>query len=267
MTEKLCVFCGEAGKMSREHLFPASIYKRNREANNQKRTVSWLIKNKKEFPAEVVIKDVCEPCNNGTLSCLDGYICTMFDEYFFHMPPIYENISFDFKYHLLKRWLLKTCFNSSRANNSFDREALENFTPYILGKNDALGKSAQLFLALSYPQEYVAENSFDGFNYEFAVDDNKLVYPCTNRVGFSKATFPNVGEKILRSVHMRSYSFFIALWNPKKGMSEQYDFANFFSETNRVVQLKSNMSSININCSAIGAWDSLKNSRKYEFSL
>src|SRR5215204_5899869 len=110
--EQACGYCGARERLTREHLWPTALHRRLIEASKEKQNRFWLAKIKKEIESEPTIRDVCTECNNHTLSHLDQYICRMFDQVFVRTMERNENITFEYDYHRLKRWLLKMCFNS-----------------------------------------------------------------------------------------------------------------------------------------------------------
>ena len=127
MPDKVCAYCGSAGVLTREHLWPASLHKRLLEANESAGSLFWLRRTKSEIQGEPKIRDVCQACNNGYLSQLDYYICTLFDLYLVTIRRRHESVEFEYDYHLLKRWLWKMCFNSARMHNSIDLLPIRHF--------------------------------------------------------------------------------------------------------------------------------------------
>ena len=127
---KECAFCGNFAAMTREHIFPASIISRyeNLISSNDKTDFG--------FRGDLIIKDVCGPCNNGALSEIDGQFLKIFDMYMQEpiAPGDYAKIGFD--YNLLIRFLLKVSYNSARASATGGKEAevLKRYVPYILGE-------------------------------------------------------------------------------------------------------------------------------------
>jgi hypothetical protein len=153
-------YCKRPASLTKEHLWPAGLHKRLLTLNQEAKGLFWLARLQREIPSEPQIRDVCEQCNNVTLSELDNYICRLFDTAFSRIAQRNELIEFSYDYHPLKRWLLKMCFNSARIHNSVDRDALEVLVPYILDGRDSIGNSAQLFIQLTYPQA-ISEQEFD----------------------------------------------------------------------------------------------------------
>lgn len=120
MGERQCAFCGSSGPLTREHLWPAALHSRLMSVTDDKVNCFWLRRIDREIEAEPTIRDVCAECNNVRLSSLDNYICELFDKILVRSLDRYEEIQFEFDYHLLKRWLLKMCLNSARVHAALD---------------------------------------------------------------------------------------------------------------------------------------------------
>lgn len=258
MSQSLCAYCKRPGTLTREHLWPASLHSRLLAVNEQSENIFWLARLRREIPSEPQIRDVCANCNNGVLSKLDNYICGLFDERFRKILARDERVLFEPNYHLLKRWLLKMSFNSARIHNSPDREALEKLLPYILGVNERLGRSVQLFVQLLYPEipppAELTPSSQD--------NEEMLFEPAGNRVGFMYFQAPGIGKKLLRAVHLRSFSFFLAYWRPERGRQEQADFeAVFTKQWTGAVLLRPSQGTLELVCNGMGAWASFRDSR------
>ena len=258
MDEPLCAYCQTSGQLTREHLFPAGLHRRLRRVNNQSETAIWLARLQRLLPSEPQIKDVCATCNNVILSELDSYICHLFDTQMSRILQRHETIVFKHDYHLLKRWLLKMCFNSARIHRSIDLFALQPIIPYILGKNDRLGRSVQLFLQLCYPEEIPQED----IQSEGPIKSPFILEPDINRVGFASLRFQGIGAKTLRAVHLRSFSFFLAFWPITSSLKERIYFAEIVEERLRGTKLlRKGEPEVELECNGMGAWTSFKHSR------
>ncbi len=263
MPDKVCAYCGSAGVLTREHLWPASLHKRLLEANESEGSLFWLRRTKSEIQGEPKIRDVCQACNNGYLSQLDQYICTLFDRYFVKILCRREAIEFEYDYHLLKRWLLKMCFNSARVNNSMDLFAYHPLLSYIRGDSLHVGRGAQLFLQLSYPGEIPRERLAN----PALCDAPAMWEPRENRVGFMHFVVPGVGKKVIRAVHLRSYSFFLAFYDLSATRSVALDFsAVFLSKMHGTAVLSPSRSVTHLICDGADAWKSSENARDNEFT-
>jgi hypothetical protein len=261
MNPLVCAYCKKPGKMTLEHLYPTSLHKKLLTANKQETTAFWLARLRKEIPSEPKIRDVCVSCNNGTLSQLDAYVCALFDKTLHHIPERYERVTFEPDYHLLKRWLLKISFNSARIHSSHDLFALEAVLPYIIGEANKLGCSIQLYAQLSFPQEIPKR--------DFARGDAStpvIFQPTIHRVGHMLFSVHGVGQKILRAIHLRSFSFYLAFFEPNERRAVQDDFANvFIRKTPGAVLLRPSTPIVELICNGMGAWDSYKASQTTRF--
>lgn len=263
MNRKICAYCKKPDTMTREHLWPKSLHRRLFATNKQAANAFWLAFLQKEIPKEPQIRDVCGKCNNVILSELDQYICRLFDSTLINIPNRYEQVQFEHEYHLLKRWLLKMSFNSARINKSVDLPVLEAVLPYILGKNDSLGKSIQLFLELSYPEE-IPE---DELSKQASLEGISIFEPTLNRVGHMLFRVSE-NEKILRTVHLRSFSFYLAFFKPGESRAVQDYFADTFTQCmSETVLLRPSKPKVLLKCNGMGAWNSIKESRNFKLAL
>lgn len=97
MKKKLCAYCSQPKKLTREHVIPdwyASIEKSPDDFAFSERAP-------KKFVPEMVVKDVCENCNNIHLSSLDSYGKKLFEEYFHDFVFKDEHIDFRYDYQNL----------------------------------------------------------------------------------------------------------------------------------------------------------------------
>ena len=131
--KKKCAYCDADGPLTKEHLWPAALHRRLKEANGHIEDVFYLTRLERTIPSEPQIKDVCVTCNNGALSVLDDYICHLFVKYFVRVLELGDKVVFKYDYHQLTRWLLKMSFNSARISDSADVFAFTPLKQYILG--------------------------------------------------------------------------------------------------------------------------------------
>lgn len=259
----ICAYCRQPGMMTQEHLWPACLHRRNFEANDQTEKLFFLARFNKDVSREPRIRDVCATCNNVVLSKLDDYICQLFDRTLIRSHNRHEVVQFDFDYHLLKRWLLKMCFNSARINkNTRDLDVLESVLPYIMGANQLLGRSIQLFVHLTYPEQVPAED----LRPAYAGEQPVIVVPNINRVGHIQFAVPGIGKRILRAVHLRAYSFFLAFYRRNEQRSVQDSFSKDFTmHMDATVLLRPSRQHISLECNGMGAWTSQRGARETRF--
>lgn len=111
-TQQQCAYCGRRDrKITKEHLFPRSLHKRLQELRGEKQHSFWISRLEKVLATEPLLRDVCNVCNNGALSHLDAYICTLWDNFLSHIHERGDVINFTYDYDLLCRWLIKQCYN------------------------------------------------------------------------------------------------------------------------------------------------------------
>ena len=146
-----CAYCGKAEKLTREHIVPSFIYEFQKDLENK--VVGWNEAAGKMVGGESKIKDVCACCNNGILSDLDAYSKSLLVESGLLVQNyIKKNISLNYDYHLLVRWLLKVSFNSSRTDGVHSH-LFEDYIPYILsGKNHPKKNQISVLAQMAAPE-------------------------------------------------------------------------------------------------------------------
>ena len=251
-----CAYCGSRDPLTREHLWPKALHRRIIEASEEKQNRFWLAKIKKEIPSEPTIRDVCALCNNVRLSVLDAYICEAFDRFFVHKHERHEEVEFEYDYHLLKRWLLKICFNSARIHSAKDGMVFPPLLPYILGTSELVGRSVQLYVQLTYPAP-IPEELLDPCD-----PRPSIFYPTVNRVGNLWFHREGIGRKMLRAVHLQGFSFYLAFFlpNEKRAVPEHF-CETFLSCMRKAVLLRASRSKATLVCDGINAWDSIADAR------
>ena len=257
-TRKQCAYCGCTDrKITREHLWPRSLHQRLQKARGAKQHLFWLSRLAKVVTTEPQLRDVCDVCNNGALSCLDAYICVLWDQFFSHIHKCGEMVTFSYDYHLLCRWLLKQCYNSARIHE-FDKFVYPPLTPYILN-GSVPPIETRLFLQLAPPGLISVQELED---MELPHDTPLRWEPEGHRVGFLYFTFDS-RKKLLRAVHLRSYSFFLAFFQPGATESEINEFVSVFTLQNKYVShLLPGSDSIKLLCDGIDAWHSIQGVRR-----
>jgi hypothetical protein len=259
-TSRTCAYCGTSERPTREHLWPASLHRRLVKFANKAESRFWLQKIEKEIPKEPTVRDVCSDCNNGELAVLDGYICQLFDRSFAHVHKRYEKVVFEYDYHRLKRWLLKMCFNSARIHSAIDEIVLPPLLPYIMGKSESVGRSVQLYVQLSYPAE-IPESLLDPEDLR-----PMMHYPTLNRCGNLWFNVEGVGKKMLRAVHLQSFSFYLAFFPAGECRAALDHFTNaFLQQMQETVLLRPSRNKVTLICNGMNAWDSVAEARANKF--
>lgn len=203
-TSKVCAYCGNSGPLTREHQWPKGIIDR---AGVK---FSYFGKHEKYINTELVIKDVCTTCNNGPLSSLDTYACTLFDAHFSRQAVRREPRIFLYEYSRLLRWLLKTSFNVARANDS-DGPALAPFASYMLTGGES-PKNVHVRLELIYPSKNP--------NWTPGSSVTKTIPAKTIRCARILMQDGPMPEATLRLIALHSYYFWIAITPPGSDPTE-----------------------------------------------
>ena len=251
---RTCAYCGATRGLTREHLWPTALHRRV-VGGKRELTRIWQAKLKKEIAAEPTIRDVCSECNNGDLSKLDAYICELFDRFFVNLLERYDEVVFEYYYHRLKRCLLKLCYNSAPTEAAKDTFVFKPLLPYIMGTSPNVGRSVQLYVQLSYPDEVPT--------HLLGSDDPKpfIYYPALNRIGHYSFNV-QAGRKMLRAVHLQSFSFYLAFFEPGETRKEMDFFQNaFLDQTPATELLRASRDRVTLVCNGVSAWHSIANSR------
>ena len=252
MAARVCAYCGSEQPLTKEHLWPASLHRRLLEANDDKENCFWLRRVGRELPSEPTVRDVCAECNNGPLSLLDSYMCELFDGFLVRSLDRDEAIDFKFDYHRLKRWLLKMSFNSARIHAAEDCYVFAPLLPYIRGDSDSAGRSVQLYLQLAYPSMVKDD---DGKDFLFR--------PSGHRVGHMWFNLHGVGRKVLRAVHLRAFSFYLAFYRPQGDSATMRQFTTaFLASMKSTVLLRPSRPRLSMYCNGSDAWESFNGARE-----
>ncbi|MGL4866975.1 MAG: hypothetical protein ACRC4T_28095 [Cetobacterium sp.] len=162
---KKCSYCGDKTKLTKEHIIPKGFIKKM----DTKNRITFSDKSDERVTkGELLIKDVCQKCNNGELSILDSYALTLISELNKNISSNETEILFKYDYNLLVRWLLKIFYNSARANNSnFDITLYKKNLDYILGLGEPKTNISAFALYMNNP---ISINN----NKEFEIDSFRI---------------------------------------------------------------------------------------------
>ncbi len=105
-----CAYCDMACKQTREHVIPRWYNDTPGDTETFSARVPLT-----HLQGDLIVKDVCQSCNGGSLSSLDAYGKELYERYFAF--PVYagETIGFDYDGDRLLRWLLKLSYNTPAA--------------------------------------------------------------------------------------------------------------------------------------------------------
>ena len=130
MSPRLCAYCEKAGPLTKEHVWPQWLNKLE-----PSYVMRFSAKAQKVFGGDLTVSDVCASCNNGALSKLDGYAHGLHASFFSRILAVEEQISFEYNFNFLARWLLKVSYNSARATGR-DEQFFQPLVSYMLGVAD-----------------------------------------------------------------------------------------------------------------------------------
>jgi hypothetical protein len=188
---KRCVYCGKSGPLTREHVFPESLSN----AVLPESGFYFIGGANKKVLAAPTIRDVCATCNNVTLSALDSYGKELAEIYFGNFIEK-EAVTFEYKYDVLLKWLLKVLFNANRAFKA-PFSAYIPYIPYILGNESSPPHNTNILIGLWKPSFY----------------KGKKYYP--REMKSSNLLIPGRGNSKLLLASMlslQSYAFIILGW-------------------------------------------------------
>jgi len=144
------------------------------------------------------------------------------------------------------------------VNSSRDLFVFEPLLPYIMGKDIKVGRSVLLFLQLSYPGEIPEDMLTD----EAPKYRPVFFRPTANRVGHLLFRTYGIGQKLLRSVHLRSFTFYLAFFQTGENHAVLQDFTNvFLLSTRATALLRPSLSCVELECDGLDAWLSFADSR------
>jgi hypothetical protein len=123
---KVCAYCGNTGKFTREHVWPNCFLERLECTH-----AHFSPKSGKVHGGDYVVCDVCTTCNSDKLSELDDYFCYLYDKYFVEPRGVDEEVIFEYEYDPLARALLKISYNTARSAGS-EITPFKYLTDYML---------------------------------------------------------------------------------------------------------------------------------------
>jgi hypothetical protein len=126
MSDK-CAYCQCESGLTREHVVPNFIYRRNPQSN-----FGFNPKADQFVFGDVQIRDVCATCNNEHLGKLDAYASQFYEQNDIgHFVTNEKKVRLVYDYALLSRFLLKVIFNCVRFKGD-DTTWIKPFANYIL---------------------------------------------------------------------------------------------------------------------------------------
>jgi len=214
MNRKTCAYCGNGGPFTKEHIWPAAFLERRNGLYAHYSPSSGNV-----HGADYIVKDVCKACNNGNLSVLDNYFCSIYDNYFKEPREAGTELTFSYDYHLLARALLKIAYNTARSANS-EVIPLQRFSKYILNGEpppEGLAVFGEL-VSPSYIKDYDDPTQI------------KEILPTMYRSARCEFQSPNGPSFLLRMVAVNSFYFHLLAVRSPEQIEEFYQGVNEFLE-------------------------------------
>lgn len=192
---KACAYCGGAGPLTREHIWPDGFLKRD------DFDIKFSKRANRTFTGDLTISDVCATCNNGPLSRLDQHACELYDRRFGKRVSKGEVVIFTYDYGILMRWLLKVSYNSARTTGQ-DAEVLARYRETILSDDPCSPVGAIAVLSTISPS--LMANSETG--------QTKLIYPEAGRCGPIVLPGAQIEDlAVLRCVMINAFNFTLVI--------------------------------------------------------
>ncbi|MFD2046615.1 hypothetical protein ACFSTA_20350 [Ornithinibacillus salinisoli] len=145
-----CAYCNNTieGRLikTKEHIIPNGLIRLFPEED-----ITFMKERAFKDNSGLTIGDVCNVCNNETLSELDNYGNRLIGNHFMCSLGIGQNYNnefqFEFNFHLLSRWLLKIAYNYDRVEKSDSNWFTDNIN-YILEGEGSFKGNFSLFAGL-----------------------------------------------------------------------------------------------------------------------
>ncbi|WP_307745173.1 hypothetical protein [uncultured Pantoea sp.] len=207
-----CRYCIQEKTITREHIIPSFLYKF--QADSGIPNVGWNARAQDVIGGEAKIADVCNECNNGPLSDLDGYGQSfLIGNGFLTQSFLKTKTDINYDYYMLLRWVMKISYNAAVAVNERHSSIFESYREFILkGTNIPEKNEVMMFFGLSSPVKINGKLE-DGCNIEVSKDN--LCAPFFVRISNNIPDF--IPQKILmRGVYFGSLFIHIAILKHSK---------------------------------------------------
>lgn len=199
-----CAYCGNIAPLTREHVVPSFIYKRNPLGK-----FGYNPKADAFITYEAQIKDVCAECNNRHLSALDGYLKYFCDDNDLdRLVTDEKSVRVRYDFSLLCRALLKLSFNCQRFRGS-STGWLRPFSDYILYGVDSPGSIGVKLAVEVLPCHKITEQERQRFEGEAKTWE--YLPPHAIRLG-------QIGGQVseclfIRYVFLKNFCFFLVMFS------------------------------------------------------
>lgn len=193
---KVCAFCGEEKKLTKEHIWPSAFLDRIGRKSAHYSPVSGKV-----HGADYVVSDVCETCNNVYLTKLDSYFCDLYDSQLSSPRGFGQIVHFQYNYDLLCRALLKIAYNTARSAGS-ECQPFQRIRNYILYGGTC--PSGIALLAELVSPTLIISSSCEG-------ESVKEILPTMYRSARGQLLTPNGSAVLFRVIVVKSFFFHILI--------------------------------------------------------
>ncbi|WP_290766305.1 hypothetical protein [Fibrobacter sp. UBA4297] len=201
----ICAYCDQNKKLTREHViahkFLSKYYPDGKGKNKQ---VGYQNKTETISSNFQIVRDVCSDCNGIHLSQVDEYFLSFYKENFdFKIKKPGQTYTLSYDYNKLSRWLLKTLYNSERANKYDSTPAyLYNLRKYMLGEPNNSDMVFELYYECLSDHEKIPTSII----YRNSLKNGLL--KMGNAVFASSTGYPNIRSKYFISGNNAFFLFF-----------------------------------------------------------
>jgi hypothetical protein len=195
-----CAYCGEFAELTREHVVPNFIYKKNPlgKFGYHPRADTFVT-------YEAQIKDVCARCNNDRLSVLDKYLKTIYEDNNIDTLITDERtVTFRYDFDILCRALLKLTYNCLRFKGS-DTAWLKPLSDYVL-----YGVDYPRYVGMRLGVEIVRCHKITEEEREFLDGEAKTwTHLPPHVIRFGQLGVQGADQLLIRYVFLKNYYFYI----------------------------------------------------------
>lgn len=209
---KVCAYCNSSSrKLTGEHIYPYGLISKFPEFDfaflEDEKGKPGERKAIRLSPKKQVVNDVCDKCNNEILARLDDYGNEFILEYFSEDISQEEEISIEYDYLVLSKWVMKILYNGMRKEESSDW--LRKNVKYIVGENSESTSKYSLFLG-----SYVQLSGITALPFQGAA--NTPILLTSNSLGEEIGFYENGNIEVIYYLRLMNAIFLLVCWKDNK---------------------------------------------------
>ena len=197
-----CAYCDTPCKPTREHVIPNWYNRTPGDASTFNARAPMT-----QRDGDILVKDVCQKCNNGILSELDNYGKLLYDQFFANPLYLGDTVEFEYDGDRFLRWLLKLSYNSARVHNA-DSRILRDYRKMMLGEIPLTGR-VRCWLTITAPTLLQGETVRPAATADRGLDE--VAEPLWFRITQFRLLQHRADNLVLRTVMLNSFRFTIAV--------------------------------------------------------